>query len=196
MSFWIWLEKGHCMPGSDTPGRRFACWFGRKMACRHPKVTIDTTARISPNARIHPRCGKIVIGKNSSVAPNAVVQGNVVLGENTSVQYNTMLVGYGKPDAKQGLIQVGSNVRIAANCMVIAANHIFRDPNIPIYQQGVEPASITIEDDVWIGGGVHITAGVTIGKGSVIGAGSVVTKDIPPYSVAVGAPCKVIKQRV
>ena len=144
MSFWIWLEKGQCMPGNDTPGRRFACWFGRKMACRHPKVFIDSTAQISPNARIHPRCGKIVIGKNSSVAPNAVIQGNVVLGENTSVQYNTMLVGYGKPDEKQGMICIGSNVRIAANCMVIAANHIFRDPNIPSKAWRLHPLPLRI----------------------------------------------------
>ena len=52
---------------------------------------------------------------------------------------------------------------------------------------------ITIEDDVWIGGGAIILPGVTIGKGSVIGTGSVVTKSIPPYSVAAGNPCRVIK---
>ena len=54
-------------------------------------------------------------------------------------------------------------------------------------------ASITIEDDVWIGAGVTILAGVTIGRGSVIGAHSLVTKDIPPMSVAVGTPCKVLR---
>lgn len=54
---------------------------------------------------------------------------------------------------------------------------------------------IVIEDDVWIAARVNVMAGVTIGKGSVIGAGSVVTKDIPPYSIAVGTPAKVIKKR-
>ena len=53
--------------------------------------------------------------------------------------------------------------------------------------------SIILHNDVWIGSGVIVMQGVTIGEGAVIGAGSVVTKDIPPYSIAVGNPCKVIK---
>lgn len=56
-------------------------------------------------------------------------------------------------------------------------------------------APIHIEDDVWIGAGVKVLKGVTIGKGSVIGAGAVVTKDIPPYSIAAGVPCRVIGKR-
>ncbi|MBO5765373.1 MAG: acyltransferase, partial [Lentisphaeria bacterium] len=67
--------------------------------------------------------------------------------------------------------------------------------NKTIHEQGMKPGRITIEDDVWIAGGVHINSGVTIGRGSVIGAGAVVTKDIPPMSVAVGVPAKVIKKR-
>jgi acetyltransferase-like isoleucine patch superfamily enzyme len=54
---------------------------------------------------------------------------------------------------------------------------------------------IVVQDDVWIGAGATVLAGVTIGKGSVIGAGSVVTRDIPPYSIAVGSPCKVVRRR-
>ena len=50
-----------------------------------------------------------------------------------------------------------------------------------------------IEDDCWIGGNVIILPGVRIGQGSTIGAGSVVTKDVPPFSVAVGSPCRVRK---
>ena len=52
---------------------------------------------------------------------------------------------------------------------------------------------IRIEDDCWIGAGVIILPNVTIGRGSTVGAGSVVTKSIPPYSVALGTPAKVIK---
>jgi acetyltransferase-like isoleucine patch superfamily enzyme len=54
---------------------------------------------------------------------------------------------------------------------------------------------VIVDDDVWLGYNVTVLPGVTIGKGSVIGAGSVVTKNIPPYSIAVGNPCKVIGQR-
>ena len=57
-----------------------------------------------------------------------------------------------------------------------------------------EFAVLTIKDGCWIGGGVVILSGITIGYGSVIGAGSIVTKDIPANSLAVGNPCKVIRQ--
>lgn len=78
-------------------------------------------------------------------------------------------------------------------------------PKVSIYTAGHETSILSrrkfvefghpvrIEDDCWIGGNVIILPGVTIGQGSTIGAGSVVTKDIPPFSVAVGSPCKVRK---
>lgn len=78
-------------------------------------------------------------------------------------------------------------------------------PNVHIYTAGHETGVLSrikfvefghpvyIEDDCWIGGNVVILPGVRIGNGSTIAAGSVVTKDIPPYSVAMGAPCRVRK---
>lgn len=78
-------------------------------------------------------------------------------------------------------------------------------PNVSIYGAGHETSVLSrikfveyglpvcIEDDVWVGGGTIILPGVTIGRGSTIGAGSVVTKSIPPYSVAVGSPARVVK---
>lgn len=54
---------------------------------------------------------------------------------------------------------------------------------------------IILEDDYWIGMNVTILKGVTIGRGTVIGAGSVVTKNMPPYSVCAGVPCRIIKRR-
>jgi len=52
-----------------------------------------------------------------------------------------------------------------------------------------------VEDDVWIGTGVNINKGVTIGRGAIIGSGFVVTGDIPPYCIAAGVPCQVIRTR-
>ena len=57
------------------------------------------------------------------------------------------------------------------------------------------PKPIVVENDVWIGANAVIMPDVTIGKGAIIGAGAIVTKDIPPYAVAVGNPCLVTMMR-
>ncbi|MEG2094791.1 MAG: acetyltransferase, partial [Lachnospiraceae bacterium] len=67
-------------------------------------------------------------------------------------------------------------------------------PNIPPNEREVCMEKIEIGDNVWIGNGVSVLKGVNIKKGSVIGANSVVVKDIPEYSIAVGAPAKVVKR--
>jgi acetyltransferase-like isoleucine patch superfamily enzyme len=97
--------------------------------------------------------------------------------------------------AGPGNISIGDDCMIASHTGIFANNHAFADPNLPINQQGVSAEGIVIEEDCWIGSGVKILDGVTIGKGSVIGAGAVITKDVPPYSIAVGVPAKVISKR-
>ena len=100
-------------------------------------------------------------------------------------------------------ITIGSNVLIAPNVQLYTATHpIDLDERLaPVEtEDGIQrirrtyALPITIKDGCWIGGGVVILPGITIGYGSVIGAGSVVTKDIPANSLAVGNPCKVIRQ--
>ena len=88
-------------------------------------------------------------------------------------------------------VRIGSGVLIGPNVQLYAATHPI-DP--AIRRQGLENGKpITIGDNVWIGGGTIVCPGVSIGDDSTIGAGSVVTKDIPPNSVAVGNPCRVVK---
>ncbi|OKH28819.1 hypothetical protein NIES1031_02670 [Chroogloeocystis siderophila 5.2 s.c.1] len=92
-------------------------------------------------------------------------------------------------------IKIGKDCRIASHLGIYANNHTFIDPNRKIKEQGSTYKGIVIEDDCWLASGVRIVDGVTVGQGSVIGAGAVVTKDVPPYSIAVGVPAKVIKSR-
>ncbi len=93
-------------------------------------------------------------------------------------------------------IALGHHVLFAANCYVGGAQHRFDRTDIPIMRQGYESkGGVVIEDDVWLGAGVTILDGVRIGTGSVVGAGSVVTKDLPPFSVAVGSPARVVFNR-
>ncbi len=94
-----------------------------------------------------------------------------------------------------GPIKIGRHCMIASHSSLYSNQHVFDDPTRPIATQGLTHKGIVIEDDCWIGTGVRVLDGVTIGQGSVIGAGAVVTKNIPPYSIAVGVPAKVISKR-
>src|SRR5690606_30062045 len=94
-----------------------------------------------------------------------------------------------------GTVEIGNNVRIAHGCSIVSENHGIDRTDVPIYKQKKVPGQIVIGDDVWLGAGVRILKDVKVGHGSVIGAGSVVNKDIPPYSVAVGVPARVIRYR-
>jgi len=109
-------------------------------------------------------------------------------------------------------IEVGDHFYANHGCIILDVNqvkigeHVMLGPNVQIYTAthpvnpterltGKEYAkSISIGDNVWIGGGTIICPGVKIGNNVTIGAGSVVTKDIPDSVIAVGNPCKIIKE--
>lgn len=94
-----------------------------------------------------------------------------------------------------GQINIGDNVMMGPRVTIIAENHNHSDLNRPMNLQGVNNVGICIEDNVWIGTCVTILDGVTVGTGSIIAAGAVVTKDVPPYSIVVGVPARVVKTR-
>ena len=112
----------------------------------------------------------------------------IEIGEHTFIGPYTCIAGPGN-------IKIGKHCLIAAHSGIVANNHIFSDPIEMIDFQGVTRQGVVIGDNCWLGYGVKVLDGVTIGEGSVIGAGAVVTKDIPPYSVAVGVPAKVVRSR-
>ena len=98
-------------------------------------------------------------------------------------------------------IHIGDNVMIGPNVTLATPMHplLPEERNIRKREDGsfynLEYAKpITIKDNCWLASNVVVCGGVTIGEGCVIGAGSVVTKDIPPYSLAVGNPCRVIRK--
>ncbi len=95
----------------------------------------------------------------------------------------------------QGGVHIGDGVYTGTQVQIAAVNHVYADPDKFIKDQGITAEGITIEDDVWLGSGVIVVDGVTIGTGSVVGAGAVVSKSLPPYSIAVGVPARVVKDR-
>lgn len=112
-------------------------------------------------------------------------------GYNTTVGDNFFLNVNGK-FMDSGKITIGNNVFIAPNVCIITEEHAM---DVKQRIEGLEYTHpVYIGDNVWICTGVMVLPGVTIGSNSVIGAGSVVTKDIPANCLAVGNPCKVIRQ--
>jgi acetyltransferase-like isoleucine patch superfamily enzyme len=84
---------------------------------------------------------------------------------------------------------------MATHSIIIPANHIYENVDIPIRLQGLDKKGVIIEDNVWIGAGVKILDGVTIEKNSIIAAGAVVNKKVIMNSIVGGVPAKLIKIR-
>ncbi len=92
------------------------------------------------------------------------------------------------------LVEIGDHCMFANGCFITDANHRYDDPDRPITWQSFTTRGPTrVGDNVWCGANVVITSGVTVGERCVIGANSVVTSDIPPFSIAAGAPARVLK---
>ena len=135
---------------------------------------------------------EIYIGDDVHISQGVVIRGlgkKIVINKDVNIGSHSTL--YGADD-----IIIGRYCLLGNHVQLISGDHCFEDPNTPIKMQGTKIGKIIIEDDVWIGALVTVLRGKTIGKGSVIGANAVVTKNIPPYSIAVGNPAKVICKRI
>jgi acetyltransferase-like isoleucine patch superfamily enzyme len=135
--------------------------------------------------------GRLEIGAHALLEPHvwitAPAPGRVRIGEGTFLNIAVMV-------AALELVEIGSHCMLANGCFVTDGSHRFDDPETPVPWQGFTTKGPTrIGDNVWLGANVVVTSGVTIGERCVIGANSVVTQDIPPFSIAAGAPAKVLR---
>jgi acetyltransferase-like isoleucine patch superfamily enzyme len=128
-------------------------------------------------------CG-IKIGRDSSFAMHCFITGNnIEIGDNTVINRFTYLDG-------RVPLKIGNNVNVSHYTLIQTLTH---DPQNPDFVCLCKP--VVVEDHVWIGARAIILPGVTLGEGCVIGAGAVVTKDVPPYTIAVGNPARVVRER-
>ena len=110
---------------------------------------------------------------------------NIEVGNNFFANYNCVILDVAK-------VTIGKNVMFAPNVSIYTAGHpIHPESRNSGYEYGIP---VTIGDNVWVGGSVVINPGVKIGNNVVIGSGSVVTKDIPDNVIAVGNPCRVLRE--
>jgi maltose O-acetyltransferase len=106
------------------------------------------------------------------------------VGDNALINFGTTIAAYDH-------ISIGNRVKIGIYAIISDNDQHRLEPERR--NELPESQPVIIEDDVWIADRVTVLKGIRIGQGSVVGAGSVVTNDIPPYSVAVGNPARVIK---
>jgi maltose O-acetyltransferase len=110
---------------------------------------------------------------------------NISIGERTFINVDCVLLDC-------NLITIGDEVQVAPGVHIYTATHpVDADQR----RSGLEYAlPVRIEDGVWLGGGAIVGPGVTIGENTVVGAGSVVVQDLPPGVLAVGSPCRIVRQ--
>jgi maltose O-acetyltransferase len=106
------------------------------------------------------------------------------VGERTFINYGAAILDCAK-------VTIGDEVQIATNVQLLTAPHPLEAATRRAAWESAQP--ITVEDGVWLGGGVIVCPGVTIGENTVVGAGSVVVKDLPAGVLAVGAPARSIR---
>ena len=140
--------------------------FGAVRPCAHP-IRLLEGAVLYDNCRLGAHQGPVTIGEHSMVGYNSVIRGP---------------------------FRLGNNAGIAHNCTVLGMTQQYENSEASFLTEPVLSSEVVVDDEAWVGSNVVILYGVTIGKHSVVGAGSVVTHDVPPYSVAVGSPAKVIKK--
>jgi len=170
--------------------------FGHHINLRLPfKTTIGDNSLIDDYVTLSCRGSEgegIIIGDNVFVGRFSQIKnrsGEIRLGNHVNVSASCYFGTASK-------LIIGDHCLIGASCYIGGLHHRFDRLDIPIIKQGIKPSDgVKIGNDVWIGAQVIVRDGVEIGDGCVIGAGSVVTKNIPAYSVAVGTPATVIKQR-
>src|SRR3954447_12591616 len=136
------------------------------------------------------RDGRLEGGEHTLFEPHVWLtisdEGRVRIGAGTFLNIAVMV-------AAQNLVEIGNHCMFANGCFVTDANHRFDDPGRPITWQGFTSKGPTrVGDNVWCGANVVITTGVTVGERCVIGANSVVTTDLPPGTIAAGAPARVL----
>ena len=138
------------------------------------------------------RQGRLEVGRGVLMEPNVWItapdRARVTIGEGAFLNQGVMI-------AAQNEVQIGAHCMLANGCFVSDASHRYDDPDKPVPWQGFESKGPTrIGDNCWLGANVVVTSGVQIGERCVIGANSVVTKDIEPFSVAAGAPARVLRR--
>lgn len=135
--------------------------------------------------------GRLTIGEGTLLEPGCWLtlgpDARIEIGAGCFLNRNTMIAAHGR-------VTIGDHTMFANGCFVSDADHRFDDPELPVTQQGfTSKGPVEIGDNCWFGANCVVTSGVRIGARCVVGANSVITRELPPATIAAGAPARVIK---
>jgi acetyltransferase-like isoleucine patch superfamily enzyme len=168
---------------------RFFTW-----KARNPHIVTEGFVFLGKNVELYARkgYGRLIIGKWVHIG-----NGNALRAHEGTLRIGDKCV-FGKDNTVNGYLDIefGAATIVADWVYVCDFDHVFVDVTVPIKDQGIAKSPVRIGPDVWLGTKVTVLRGVTVGQGSVIAANAVVTKDVPPYSVAVGVPARVVRDRI
>jgi acetyltransferase-like isoleucine patch superfamily enzyme len=184
---WVFRHRAY------TPWYLMRYWRFLVFRLRNPHVVTRGLVFMDRGVELYARrgYGRLILGRWLHLGVDTALrchEGTLSVGDKTVLGRDVSINCYLD-------IEIGASGLFADNVYVSDFDHKFTDLTMPIKDQGIAKSRVRIERDVWIGTKVTVSRGVVIGEGAVVGANAVVTHDLPPYSVSVGVPARVIKDR-
>jgi len=167
-------------------------------------VTDAGNLRLSPGVTIGDFCrldclghAGIILGPGTTLRRGAQIEVTSTLEELANGCRIGARVGIceGSFIGAKGLVTIGDETNLGPGCKIIAENHVFADPTLPIREQGLSRHGVSIGRDCWLGANVVVLDGCAVGDGAVMAAGAVVTTDVAPATVVAGVPAKPLRRR-
>lgn len=180
-----WVRIHGSIGPETSRGRQFAA-FGEGSIICHPFTTIFNEQYIE-------------IGRDTMIGPNVALSAGMVPGQSCVTSPvvkigDRCLIGRGSGIVGHLAIEIGNDVWTGHHVYITDQNHGYENVDIPISLQTQPELPVTIGDGSWLGYGTVVLPGARIGRHVAVGANSVVTGELPDFSVAVGAPARVVKR--
>ena len=176
------------------------CMFAANIVIRHPgRIFLGSSVVISEGCILDGRhesvSPSIILGDNSILSNNVMLScknGTIVIGDNTGVNAQTIV-----QSTNDCPVSIGADCIIGQRCFIIGGGSYNLDLlDVPIRKQGIKnDGGVRLEENVWLGGNVSVLGGVTMRSGSVAAAGSVLTRSVPENSVNMGIPARTVRTR-
>ena len=182
----LWLQKWRWYERNSLP------WNRARIHWEFMKREAFVRWPVHGNVLEALREGRLELGAHVLFEPNVWITApgaaRIRIGGGTFLNLGVMV-------AAAALVEIGEHCMLANGCFVSDSSHQFADRYVPVPWQGFTTKGPTrIGDNVWCGANVVVTSGVTIGERCVVGANSVVTGDLPPGTIAAGAPARVLRE--